>query len=56
LSVDADECPDWGTAALPVPDVIEEMVARTLEDGGHVYPIHDVPARIAARLRFPAGQ
>jgi Bacterial archaeo-eukaryotic release factor family 10 len=56
LSVDADECPDWGTAALPVPDVIEEMVARTLEDGGHVHPIHDVPTRIAARLRFPAGQ
>jgi hypothetical protein len=37
LSLDADTCcPDWGTAALPVPDVIEEMVSRVLEDG------HDV--------------
>ena len=37
LSLDADACcPDWGTAALPVPDVIEEMVSRILEDGGDV--------------------
>ena len=37
LSLDADACcPDWGTAALPVPDVIEEMVSRVLEDGGDV--------------------
>ena len=37
LSLDADACcPDWGTAALPVPDVIEEMVSRVLEDGGEV--------------------
>jgi hypothetical protein len=37
LSLDADSCcPDWGFAALPVPDVIEEMVSRVLEDGGDV--------------------
>jgi hypothetical protein len=37
LSLDADSCcPDWGVAALPVPDVIEEMVSRVLEDGGDV--------------------
>jgi hypothetical protein len=37
LSLGADTCcPDWGTAALPVPDVIEEMVSRVLEDGGDV--------------------
>jgi hypothetical protein len=37
LSLDADTCcPDWGTAALPVPDVIEEMVSRVLEDDGDV--------------------
>ncbi len=37
LSLDADTCcPDWGTAALPVPDLIEEMVSRVLEDGGDV--------------------
>jgi hypothetical protein len=29
-------CPDWGVAALPVPDVIEEMASRVLEDGGDV--------------------
>ena len=56
LSVVADECPDWGTAALPVPDVIEEMVTRTLEDGGEVCPVHDGLSRIAARLRFPVAQ
>ena len=56
LSVDADSCPDWGTAALPVPDVIEEMVTRTLEDGGQVCPVHDGLSRIAARLRFPIAQ
>jgi len=53
LSVDADKCPDWGTAALPVPDVIEEMVTRTLEDGGQVWPVNDGGSLIAARLRFP---
>ena len=37
LSLDADTCcPDWGTAALPVPDLIEEMVSRVKEDGGDV--------------------
>lgn len=56
LSVDPDQCPDWGTAALRVPDVIDEMVARTLEDGGEVYPVHDGMSRIAARLRIPVAQ
>jgi hypothetical protein len=37
LSLDADTCcPDWGTAALPVPDVIEEMVSLVPEDGSNV--------------------
>ncbi len=49
LSVDADTCPDWGTAPLPVPDLIEEMVSRTLEDGGQVCVLSDIPAGIAAR-------
>jgi hypothetical protein len=56
LSVDADQCPDWGTAALPVPDVIEEMVTRTLEDGGEVRLVHDGLSRVAARLRFPVTE
>jgi len=50
LSVDADSCPDWGTAPLAVPDIIEEMTTRTLEDGGQVYVLGDMPAGIAARL------
>lgn len=53
LGLAADCCPDWGTAALPVPDLIEEMVSRTLEDGGRVFVVHDEPERIAARLRVP---
>lgn len=55
LSADADTCPDWGTAALPVPDLIEEMIARTLEDGGQIWPVSDGSSRIAARLRFPVA-
>jgi len=54
LSLDADDCcPDWGTAALPVPDVIEEMAGRILEDGGEVWVISDGSypiAPVAARL------
>jgi hypothetical protein len=38
-----------------VPDVIEEMVTRTLEDGGQVCPVHDGLSRTAARLRFPVA-
>jgi hypothetical protein len=55
LSVDAGPCPDCEAAALPVPDVIEEMVAKTLQDGGQVCPVHDPLSRIAARLRFPVA-
>jgi hypothetical protein len=50
LGLAADCCPDWGTAALPVPDLIEEMVSRTLEDGGRVFVVHAEPGRIAARM------
>jgi hypothetical protein len=51
LSLEADDCcPDWGTAALPVPDVIEEMVSRVLEDGGDVTVITDGSSAVAARL------
>ena len=53
LGVAADGCPDWETAAQPVPDLIDEMVHRTLQDGGQFSAIRDAPFRIAARLRFP---
>ena len=50
LSLEADTCcPDWGTAALAVPDVIEEMVSRILEDGGEVVVTGDGSSPIAAR-------
>ena len=49
LGLAADCCPDWGTAALPVPDLIEEMVSRTLEDGGQVLVVHDAPGLFVAR-------
>ncbi len=54
LGADADGCPDGRAAALPVPDLIEEMVTRTLQGGGHVCVIGD--GRMAARLRFPVAQ
>ena len=57
LSLDADTCcPDWGTAALPVPDVIEEMVSRVLEDGGDVLVASggSLPGRIVG-LRSDCG-
>ena len=56
LGLAADCCPDWGTAALPVPDLIEEIVSRTLEDGGQVLVVHDGPGGIAARMpSSPSG-
>ena len=55
LSTRADSCPDWGTAPLPVPDVLEEMVSRTLEDGGQVLVISDYPYPMAAGRHSPAA-
>jgi hypothetical protein len=54
LSTEAKSCPDWGTAPLPAPDVLEEMVSRTLEDGGQVLVISDYSYPMAARLHSPA--
>lgn len=53
LGVAADDCRDWETAAQQVPDLIDEMVHRTLQDGGQFSVILSAPFRIAARLRFP---
>lgn len=55
MSVAADGCPDWRASALPVPDVLAEMVARTLDDGGEVCPVYEGSVQIAARLRFPVA-
>ena len=56
LSADDIGCPDWGTAPLPVPDVIEEMVSRVLEDGGEVLVTSDPSYPIAVRLHSPVGR
>ena len=54
-STDADSCPDWGTAALPVPDIIEEMVIGALEGGAQISVIHGAHSPVAARLYFPVA-
>jgi len=53
LSAGPARCPDCGTAARPVPDLLEEMVQRTLDDNGQVSVIRDAPFSVAAKLRFP---
>lgn len=55
LCVAECDCPDWGTAAQPVADLIEEMVSATLAEGGHVYVLADLPGGPLAELRFPVG-
>ncbi len=54
LGTVADGCPDWEVAAQPVPDLIDEMVHRTLDDGGQITAIRSAPFQIAAQLRFRA--
>jgi Bacterial archaeo-eukaryotic release factor family 10 len=53
LSTGSDECPDWGTAARAVPDLLEEMVQQALDCDGQVTVIRDAPFTTAAKLRFP---
>jgi len=56
LSTGSDECLDWGTAARAVPDLLEEMAQRTLDEDGEVTVIRDAPFCIAAKLRFPVTE
>jgi peptide chain release factor subunit 1 len=56
LSSTGDGCPDGPVAACAVPDLIEEMVVRTLDEGGQVEAVCDPPGEIAARLRFPPAE
>jgi len=46
-------CPHQPPAVHPVPDLLEEMTAATLEDGGEVTAVQDPPGDVAAWLRFP---
>jgi Bacterial archaeo-eukaryotic release factor family 10 len=51
FSVSSDGCCDWGAASWPVPDVLEEMVWRTLHGGGRVVLTRTLQCTAAARLR-----
>ena len=53
LAVAGGDCPGCGAALGAVPDLIEEMVVKTLGDGGLVEAVSDPPGGVAARLRFP---
>ena len=46
-------CPHGTMAAHPVPDLLEEMVAATLDDAAEVQAVRDPPGGVAALLRFP---
>jgi len=52
-SLTGDDCPDWGAAARGIPDLLEEMAARVLDDDGQVIAVHGPSWAVAARLRFP---
>lgn len=52
-STPGGECTDGPDAARLVPDLFEEMVTRTLDEGGRTEAISDPPGDVAARLRFP---
>lgn len=49
-------CAHQPPAVRPVPDLLEEMTAATLDDGGEAAALGYVPADVAARLRFPLAQ
>jgi hypothetical protein len=54
LTTDPAGCPDRGTGAQPVPDLLELLAGRVLDDGGQVLAVRSAPADVAARLRYPA--
>ena len=56
VSLTGDDCPDWGAAAGAIPDLLEEMAARVLDDDGQVTAVHGQSWAVAARLRFPVPQ
>lgn len=53
LSAVGGTCPACGAAVRPVPDLLEEMAQRTLDDKGQVTAIREAPFSVAAKLRFP---
>lgn len=51
LSVSSDACCDWGAASWPVPDLLEEMVWRTLHAGRPVVSARTLQCTAAAWLQ-----
>ncbi len=51
LSVSSDGCCDWGAASWPVPDLLEEMVWRTLHAGRQVVSARTLQCTAAAWLQ-----
>ncbi len=49
-------CPDGPAESRWVPDLFEEMVTKTIGDGGHVEALANPPGDVAAHLRFPVVQ
>jgi len=47
------DCPDPAEVCHAVPDVLDELAARTLDSGGLVTAVRHTPFTAAARLRFP---
>ena len=52
------DCPDPGPRCHAVPDLLDLLADRTLDEGGQVTSVRNPPFTAAARLRFavsPAG-
>ena len=56
LGMTGTGCAHGDSAAFAVPDLIEEIAASTLHDGGQVQAVPDPPGGIAAYLRFPLSR
>lgn len=56
LGATATACPDGPAESRWVPDLFEEMVVRTIDDGGSTEVLADPPGEVAAHLRFPVTQ
>jgi peptide subunit release factor 1 (eRF1) len=56
LASTPDRCPHHPPIVRAVPDLLEEMIVATLDDGGQVTALGYVPADVAACLRFPLAQ
>jgi peptide chain release factor subunit 1 len=50
---DGEDCADPAEVRHPVPDLLDELADRTLDEGGEVTSVRNPPFTAAARLRFP---